>query len=254
MEFIKQCKGIDANKIKINEYDLFYSSKKYDGIYLQIQKVGNEVCFFTSSAMKFNCLFADSFLGIKEDFKIECEYFVRDGLLGSRAYADNEIKKVIKDNSFLLSGKLAIFDFIDFDLSFKDRIEKLNIFKELKNIFVVDFEIISFFEAKNRLKDCINSQEEGLFLKRENHFYIENKKSNDAIKLKNKFTADLKVIEIKKGYITLEDEQKRIVKNLPVGMMWEEINLNDIIEIEYEQILDTYQIPVFKCIRDDKVA
>jgi len=254
MKFIEQCKGIDADKSKVKDSDMFLASKKYDGVYVQIQKENDKVCFFTSSGKEFDCNFREYFLQFDFDFKIECEYFIGDGSLGLRFYADNELKKVVKDDKFLLTGSLAIFDFINFDMCFLDRLESLKRFKNTNSVFVVEFELISYIDAKNRLLECVKIKQEGLFLKRENHKYIEGKKSNDALKLKYKFTADLKVYSIKNGYISLIDSDGRIVNNLPVGMMTNYINVNDIVEIEYEQILETYQVPVFKCIRHDKVS
>lgn len=38
IEFTKQCKGTDADKLKISDNEVFWYGKKYDGVYIQIQK------------------------------------------------------------------------------------------------------------------------------------------------------------------------------------------------------------------------
>ena len=45
-KFIKQCKGLDVNKLKLNDNDLFHCGIKYDGVYVQIHKIEDSVHFF----------------------------------------------------------------------------------------------------------------------------------------------------------------------------------------------------------------
>jgi len=257
MTFIEQCKGIDANKINIKDEDIFLVSQKYDGIYIQIQKKDNEISFFTSSGKDFKCSVGNDFLALNldYDFIIEAEYILKDGLLGTRAYADNEIKKVIKDNNFKLNGTFMIHDIININKNFIDREKHFNVFQSYTNSFIPVKNVLMNFSDAKKLLDIFRSEnKEGLILKKENYIYKTGKRTNDIIKLKPKYTADLKVISIKDDYYTLEDDCGRIINNLRISGIAEYAKIGTIIEIEYEQLLNTYQIPVFKCIRFDKMV
>ena len=246
--FIKQCKGLDIDKVNILDDEIFYSSVKLDGIYIQVHKKNNIVSFFTSSGKKFLCNLDKEFLKFDFDFIVETEYICNGGKLGTRAIADNEIKKVVKDNSFLLSGKFKIFDVLNTQLTFKDRYYKYS--NKFGSMFCNN-ELISFKDAKEKLKDNYKNSMEGLFLKRDIHINIAGKRTKDAIKLKHKLTADLFCVGWKGDYIILKDDDNRVVNVLAKNLQ-KYININDVIEIEYEQIIKTYVNAKFKCIRHDK--
>ncbi len=94
--FIKQCKGIDADKAKIDDSELFYCSIKYDGVYVQIHKTGDTVDFFTSSGKKFYCSNGDDFKKLDFDFKIECEYICDAVNLAQLLKRIMRLKKLLK--------------------------------------------------------------------------------------------------------------------------------------------------------------
>jgi hypothetical protein len=71
--------------------------------------------------------------------------------------------------------------------------------------------------------------------------------------LKHKFTADLVCVGWDGIYLLLQDDNGLTAKVAASGMQ-EHIHEGDIVEIEYEQIIKTYNQAVFKCIRHDKMA
>lgn len=192
-------------------------------------------------------MWRDVFLGFDFDFKIETEYICDGGKLGTRFKADNEIKKVIKDSTFALTGKFKVFDVLINELMFCERLKELERF----GYMAVSYSKYTFGNIKEKLEKVSLNGDEGLFLKKDEHRNFAGKKVSNAIKLKKKFTADLEVIEIDGIYATLQDENGLIVKNLVVNM--DCIKIGDILEIEYEQIAKTYVVPVFKSIRYDKM-
>jgi len=250
-EFTKQCKGEDADKLKILDSELFYTSIKYDGVYIQMHKTGDLVQFFTSSGKEFSCVYAAEFAKLDFDFKIETEYICDGGKLGTRAKADNEIKKAVKDSSFQLTGEFMIFDALSGEY-YEDR---LGLFlKFLQNNFKVALgEEISFREAKEKLEEVAADGWEGLFLKKATHVQVAGKKSKDAVKLKKKYTADLVCVGWDGYYLLLQDDNGLTAKVAASGMQ-DYIKEGDIVEIEYEQIIKTYNQAVFKAIRHDKMC
>lgn len=255
MKFIKQCKGIDANKANIQDSEMFYSSIKYDGIYVQIHKLGDTVKFFTSSGKEFYCSHGEEFKKLDFDFKVEAEYCVDFGKLGTRFKADNEIKKAVKDSSFQLTGAFVIFDSLE-DTEFEKRLITIDKFSFSSEFYrCVNHSIVSYKEAKQKIEALSTFGWEGLFLIKASHIQVEGKKSRDAFKLKNKFTADLTIVSIDGIYLSLVDNENGLTAKVSVGKdVAEMVNIGDIIEIEYEQIVKTYNHPVFKQIRYDKMA
>ena len=96
--------------------------------------------------------------------------------------------------------------------------------------------------------------------------YHVGKRVNHSIKLKYRPTADLLCIDVEQGEgkytgmigsLVLQDMTGRVVK---VGSGLSDFDrtmlsghfINSIIEIEYEQIMDTYIQPTFIRVRDDK--
>lgn len=249
MKFIPQCKGTDADKLNISNSEMFYSSIKYDGVYIQIQKEGDKVSFFTSSGKEFSCVYAAEFLKLDFDFKIETEYICDGGKLGTRAKADNEIKKAVKDSTFPLTGKFMIFDSLESDVARIDRDFSFPKSKEFESVFNY---LMDFKEAKDLMSQNLKDGWEGLFLIKPSHMQA-GKKSKDAIKLKHKFTADLVCVGWDGYYLLLQDDDGLTAKVAARGME-DHIKEGDIVEIEYEQIIKTYNVAVFKGVRHDKMA
>lgn len=266
IEFIKQCKGLDADKLNIADDEMFYESLKYDGVYIQIQKHGDLVSFFTSSGKEFACRFSEYFRKFDFNFKIETEYICDGGKLGTRAKADNEIKKVVKNSSFELTGQFVVTDIIGIskDSMLRDMTsflfeERLLYFLKFTYFEIEDYmpfftatnSLISYSNAKKKLEVVADSGREGLFLKSPSHTILIGKKVKNAVKLKKKLTADLTCTGWDGIYLLLQDDDGLTAK-VPCSGMQDYISLGDVVEIEYEQIINTYNIPVFKRVRDDK--
>jgi DNA ligase-1 len=112
----------------------------------------------------------------------------------------------------------------------------------------------------------VNKGWEGMYLKHKTHTQRAGKRVNDAIKLKFRATADLLCVDMEPGEgkyegmigsLILRDSEGRLVS---VGSGLNDIDrqrpdmyfINKVIEIEYEQIIDTYIQPTFVRIREDK--
>ena len=252
-EFIKQCKGVDADKLNISDDEMFYCSIKYDGVYVQIHKTGDVVQFFTSGGKEFYCSYGEEFKKLDFDFKVETEYTVDGGKLGTRFKADQEIKQVVKDSSFQLTGQFMIFDSLEDNVPYIERRFEILLVKDFINS--VFKHTISYKEARELLQNVSADGWEGLFLVRPSHIQVAGKKSKDAIKLKKKFTADLVVTSIDGFYLSLIDEETGMTTKVSVGAdVANMVEIGHIVEIEYEQIVKTYNICVFKDIRFDKMS
>lgn len=250
-EFIKQCKGVDADKLKISDSEKLYVSVKYDGVYVQVHKTGDVVQFFTSSGKEFSCIYCAEFKKLDFDFKIETEYTVDGGKLGTRFKANQEIQKAVKDSSFELTGKFMIFDSLESGVA---RIYRDFTFPKVDEFESVFNYLMDFLEAKSLMKQNLKDGWEGFFLIKPSHIQ-EGKKSKDAVKLKHKFTADLIATGVDGLCVSLVDENG-VVAKVTVGsdvaaMVEPGVT---VVEIEYEQIIKSYNVAVFKDIRFDKMA
>jgi len=287
---IKQCKGKDLAKVPLSKLeDEFIGSIKYDGHYTQIHKTGTKVRFFTSGGKEFYIAhIARELLNLFNaniDFVLEAEYIAgTDGKLGNRGRAAKlttyrtNFEKGLGNDCTAGEDIFKVFDCISYsDKSSGDyMIENTPFTKRLeylKSIYlgshlqlVVFTSVFSLSELKKLAKDFVNDGYEGMYLKSPHHRYLPGKRVNDAIKLKLRPTADLLCIDIEEGEgkylgligsLVLKDSEERIVK-VGSGLTDEQrmYNSNDyigkVIEIEYEQILDTYIQPTFVRSREDK--
>lgn len=278
---IKQCKGKDldnVSKSKLLERG-WLSSIKYDGNYVQIHKHGNSVRFFTSGGKEFyHELVADSLVKNNPnlDFIIETEFIgSSQGKLGDRVkaaklttYRTNFEKGLANVGLDTNSDTFIVFDVIILNWTFEARHNWLvNIFKGSEQVRLASFEYVDKLElAKCKAKELVDLGYEGLFLKHINHVYQPGKRVNEAIKLKYRKTADLLCIGIEPGegkYIdmigslVLQDKEGRTVSvgsGLDDSMrgLPKDYFINKIVEIEYEQIIDTYIQPTFVRVREDK--
>jgi len=276
--FIKQCKGKDLNKVPSSKLeDIFISSTKYDGHYVQIHKSNGSIRFFTSGGKEFyHSKAANELLDNLPDYDVsfEAEFIAgTDGKLGNRGKAAKlttyrtNFEKGLSNGDIENEDTFKVFDLISCNREFKDRLIILKSMVFSEHIQLVEFsEPMRLFEIKLLSGTMIASGFEGLFLKSPTHLYKSGKRVNDAIKLKLRPTADLLCIGINPGEgkyegmigsLILKDSKGRTVS---VGAGLDD---NDraglhayytgrVIEIEYEQILDTYIQPTFKSIRVDK--
>lgn len=272
---IKQCKGKDFSKVPASKLKegLYLVSIKYDGNYVQIHKKDDEVAFYTSGGKEFYLNdIANELKNISGDFILEGEYIeTTDGKLGCRGSAAKlttyrtNFSKGITSN--IGDGKIIIFDIIDFELPAKDRAKELqNRFSGISNMPLVSHRLLSINNAIVYAKELANDGWEGVMAKHIDHMYVEGKRVNDNIKIKRRMTADLLCtgVSVGKGKyegligaLTLVDS-KGIEVDVGSGLtdqlrsMPYSFFVGKIIEIEYEQIIDTYIQPTFVAIRNDK--
>jgi ATP-dependent DNA ligase len=278
MNMIKQCKGKDINKIsksKLCTECEYFASIKYDGQYVQIHKIGNKVKFFTSGGKEFYLRdIAIDLIRFNQnvDFILEAEFIGESkGKLGDRTKCGiltTWRTEYTKGYTHLCSNnKFKVFDIIIEGIPFERRLNILKSLKLPKQLELVEYKSKKLQEAKRWLYDIIKHGYEGVYLKAKNHFYVPGKRLNTAIKLKKRPTADLRCVDILEGEgkyegligaLLLIDSEGRIV-SVGSGLQdWErqlpkKHFLGKIIEIEYEQILDTYIQPTYVRIREDKV-
>ena len=258
--FVKQCKGKDLHNISKNVYnendDLFYGSIKWDGVYIQVHKKDNIVSLFTSAGKSFSNKILKEDLGkIEGDFIIEGEYVVK-GYLGDRSIADAELKSMVKNPLFEPTGKLMVFDLLHNNSSgepFDVRILQLPKFNN-GIVESVHYAPTTIQEAKKHLVSICRFGYEGLFLKKGTHMQSEGKKSNLAIKLKELKTADLVVVGITNGYLSLVDSSGITAKVKISFDMLEDIHIGMVVEIAFDFIGKAYNQARFINIRFDKVV
>ena len=276
---IKQNKGKDLHKVpksKLSEGP-YYVSKKYDGHYIQIQKMGQDIEFTTSGGKPFYIKGLADYINIyyQEDFHIECEYnYDCEGLLGDRGksailttYRTNFEKDItVHGDSF--KDLFTVLDMLGTDMMFKSRLAKLTDMFYGADWFRVPTQTLcpSLEEAKEMADEWVKEGYEGAMLKTPNHLYMPGKRVNSIIKIKPRLTADLLCIDVKEGTgkyvgmigaLLLEDSEGRQV--------WAGSGLDDysrtmstdyfigtIYEIEYERIDETYIQPIIKYRRGDK--
>lgn len=275
---IEQSKGKERGQVTSSKLldNGWHYSIKYDGNYVQISKKGDEVRFFTSGGKEFFLPEVANELIVHNrdnDFIIEAEYIGDSfGKLGDRTKAAKlttyrtEYTKGIKSKAVEGKDKFKVFDLVDVWTPFSGRLKQL---KELK--FGSFCELVNY-SGELSLSE-INSEAfiklgfEGLFLKHSTHMYMPGKRQNTAIKDKGtRFTADLKCIDIIGG----EGKYQGIIGSLVlmdsngvtvnVGSGMSDFDrqkpydyyIGKIVEIKYEQILDTYIQPIFVCVREDK--
>jgi len=284
---IAQCKGKDISKVSKSKLleGGWYASIKYDGNYVQIHKKGNSITFFTSGGKEFYIEhIADELCNLNPnvDFIIECEYIANtSGKLGCRTSAAKlttyrtNYSKGLESGAFVGNDIFMVFDCIAYG---KDRalVNSDTFETRLQNLYDLDlgthceraFILNNKFSLdKIDAQPFINDGYEGLFLKHKDHVYLPGKRVNNAIKLKGRKTADLLCIGVEPGEgkyegmigsLILTDSSGRIVRvgsglddsdrNLAFDLVFK----NKVIEIEYEQIIDTYIQPTYIRVRDDK--
>lgn len=266
-------------------------STKYDGNRIFIVKKDNKISFFTSDWKQFsfpllkngsNELF-DKLLENSFDFVIEAEFNYKSlGKLGDRPLSAilttwrTNFNKGINYvyTSFLeLDISIEAFDILTLNngkpttnIPYIQRLANLNSLKKPSVIQVIKPARVLGFEAIDLAKVAVKAGWEGLVCVEPNSYYTIGKRGNHIVKLKYRKTADLLCIGYEKGEgkyqgvigaLVLKDTKGRIVN---VGSGLSDIDrsvspddyIGKIIEIEYEQIMDTYIQPTFVCVRNDK--
>lgn len=278
--FIPQCKGKDLDDVPKSklEYEAYFGSIKYDGNYIQIHKTGSSVRFYTSGNHEFyQTMLANELIqnNPELDFIIEAEFIAHtDGKLGDRTsaaklttYRTNFSKDLKNLDSLEANDNIKVFNVIQLDQPFTERYKWLtNIYKGGVHTRVVDFYIGDLDRMIELSKAKVNDGFEGFYIVCFNHKYLPGKRVNNAIKLKYRKTVDLLCIDIiggdgkytgQIGSLVLQDSKGRQVSvgsGLDDNLRRLSYNsfIGKIIEIEYEQLMDTYIQPTFVSIREDK--
>lgn len=263
---IPQCKGKDYQNLpKSLLYDHsaeeWSYATKYDGHYVQIHKIGNSVSFYTSNGKPFYLANIATYLieNNSTDFILECEYIAdTDGSLGSRTKCSTgtfraNYTKNIETNT---DHTFMVFNIVS------GSIQSLPTQLQL----VTWSPLTSLDNCKTSATKLITAGMEGCMAKHISHTYNPGKRVNTLVKLKHRPTADLLCV----GYTDGEGEfnggigslklidDNNIIVYVSSGLTMEqrflppETYINKIIEIQYEQIIDSYIQPVFIDVRTDK--
>jgi len=282
---IAQNKGKDIQKIPTSRLRdvLYYGSTKYDGNYIQIHKTGNTIKFFTSGNKEFYLKdLADELVYLNTDvnFKIELEFIGKtSGKLGSRGdcttttWRTNFVKGIEQncgENRFKLFRLISyntgdiIIDMQADEKTRWDYARRITLPKHIESVYKhkMTLRAAKIFAEKKRRAGW-----EGAMLVAVDSTYLPGKRVNDIIKIKPRPTADLLCIDYEVGEgkyygllgsLVCQDSKGRIVcvgsglTDQDRGMDFNTTYLDKVIEVEYEQILDTYIQPVFKGVRHDK--
>jgi len=272
-EFVKQCKGKDFDKVTAPKLDdRYYYSIKYDGNYVQIHKKGDEIKFFTSGGKEFYLIDIADYLiehNQGKDFIIEGEYIANTtGKMGNRGKCTCTTYRTLFNKglpAYAKTAKIMAFDFISSLGNYVLRRTELELLDLGPNIQTVELMGILDLETikSTMLPMYIRDGWEGLMLVSPNHIYNEGKRQNTSIKLKDRKTADLKCVDIIMGEgkysgmigsLVLVDKNRRVVS---VGSGLNDYDrakdpnefIGKIVEIGYEQILDTYIQPTYRGVK-----
>lgn len=271
----------EVDKFDKNQYLV---STKYDGNQIFIVKKDKAVRYFTSDWKEFNIPhLSDQLLSNESDFILIGEFMYGcEGKLGDRGksavittWRTNFVKG--KENMYdPAKVNIRVFDCLLFDNNglFCDnykaeyRLVIASLLSLPENIKVVSRFLMSGAEAKVKAKRLVAQGWEGVMCIDPHSAYSFNKRVNYAVKLKYRKTADLLCIDYIDGEgkyhnmigsLILKDKAGRIVavgSGLDDASRQKDIScyLNKVIEIEYEQIIDTYIQPTFIQVREDKQA
>ena len=282
----KPQKGKAFDKLSNKTLDVFPTneylvSTKYDGNQIFIVKEGLSVRFFTSNWKEFYLKAVSEDLRQKlpnEDFTLIGEFMHSClGKLGDRrksailtTYRTNFNKSMSNNERLENLSNIRVFDFLSKKtqfLTYEERLVKAdNILQNLKHIRLISVIKLSGTEALKYTKGITKLGWEGTMCVEPDSLYYIGKRVNHSIKLKPRPTVDLLCIGTELGTgkyksmiggLNLIDSYGREV-SVGSGLSDDlrqkkpEAFIGKTIEIEYEQIMDTYIQPTFICIRYDK--
>lgn len=270
--------------------DIFAVSTKYDGNQIFIVKRNNKVTWFTSDNKQFDIPgLGTELLHNKSDFILVAEFMYNcEGKLGDRKYS--AILTTLRTcwNKLIanpLSFKeelcnIKVFDclpyqnsdlcsFVQYDLPYENRLEVASLLHYPEQISKITYKTFTGDQAKKYSKNLVNLGWEGVMCIDPKSKYQAGKRVNYSVKLKYRKTADLLCIDVVAGELgskyeysigalVLQDSEGRVVS---VGSGLDDKDrkprladyyIGKIIEIEYEQIMDTYIQPVYVQVRLDK--
>jgi len=261
----------------------YLQSIKYDGNQIFIVKIGKVVNFYTSDWKPFHLeVVASELKDELTDFMLVGEFMHGcKGKLGDRrksailtTYRTNFAKGIANTGIGQMDTNIMVFDALEIkqealitNIPYYRRVEYATSLTEgLKYLSPVVTQEVFGHQTIELSRAIINRGWEGTMLvEADSHYHI-GKRVNHSIKLKSRPTADLECIGIELGEgkyegmigsLTLRDSEGRIV-NVGSGLddrdrqYNEDYFISKIIEIEYEQIMETYIQPTYIRIRDDK--
>lgn len=278
----KDFKNLPKKTLEVFDDTAYLVSTKFDGNQIFIVKEGRTIRMFTSDWKEFNIqLLAMELRELPEDFMLIGEFLYNsDGKLGSRAKSAilttfrTNFSKGKPNGASEAGSQLAVFDclmIINGNLVTNVRQDErlCNANTLLLDCFlsqVVHVEKMTGKEAKVYTKEFVKHGWEGTMLSQPHEHYQVGKRVNHCIKLKERVTADLECIGIVEGEgkyeglvgsLTLKDSEGRVC-NAGSGLSDKDRTRTDlvgkIVEINYEQIQDTYIQPTIVFIREDKHA
>lgn len=270
--------------------DIFAVSTKYDGNQISIVKRNNKVTWFTSDWKQFDIPgLGTELLHNKSDFILVAEFMYNcEGKLGDRKKSailttlrtcwNKSIANPISFKEELCNIKVfdcipyvtsELCSFLQYDLVQENRLEVASLLFFPEQISKTKSKLMTGAEAKIYSKKLVNEGWEGVMCIDTKSKYQAGKRVNYSVKLKYRKTADLLCIDVVAGEIgskyensigalVLQDSEGRIVSvgsGLDDSDRHPELSdyyIGKIIEIEYEQIMDTYIQPVYVGIRRDK--
>lgn len=285
---IEPQKGKPLDKLPIKEAASFNNTKflvstKYDGNQIWITKRDNQVRYFTSDWKEFDIphLTQALLLNNRDDFILVGEFMYGcEGKLGDRrksailtTWRTNFAKGVVSSYD-QAKVNIKVFDCIVFDhnglmetnFKAKDRLIIARLLNLPAGISVVNTSEMTGAEAILKAKRLVHQGWEGVMCIGPDTIYQIGKRVNYAVKIKFRKTADLLCIDVEEGQgkcngigaLVLQDSQGRIVR-VGSGLDYSGSTrdgkfIGKVVEIEYEQIMDTYIQPTFIAIRHDKCA
>jgi len=274
---IKQMKGKDSTKLpaskRPSDTDVFYTSKKYDGNYVQIAiDIHDIVTFYTSGGKPFYLGdiaddFRATFKDVVKPIVIEAEYLYNClGKLGDRVHS----AKLTTYRTNLASGIstpgsdrdiFKVFNIIREGLSRDFSIKLLKSLTPTKSIHIVEHTLLPYTFAVEQASKWAEAGWEGAFLVAPHIYYKEGKRINEAIKIKARAELTAKVFAEEEGEGRLEGLIGALICHTPAGIKFsvgsglsdnERSQRGDyvdrLVEVEYEQLSATGVPlqPVFK--------
>lgn len=270
--------------------DIFAVSTKYDGNQIFIVKRNNKVTWFTSDMKQFDIPgLGIELLHNKSEFILVAEFMYNcEGKLGDRKKSailttlrtcwNKSIANPITFKEDLCNIKVfdcipythgELCSFLQYDLVQENRLDVASLLFFPPQISKTKSKVMTGAEATVYSKKLVNEGWEGVMCIDPKSRYQPGKRVNYSVKLKYRKTADLLCIDVLAGEsgskyetsigaLVLQDSEGRIVSvgsGLDDNDRRPELSdyyIGKIIEIEYEQIMDTYIQPVYVQVRLDK--
>lgn len=286
----KAVKDLPQSELKLVDKKEYICSKKYDGNRIFIVKHHSTIRCFTSDWKEFELplIGATSILSQlhknSNSFILESEFnYTSEGKLGDRRTSAilttfrTQFKKGCKVIDSRAEGKIQIkiFDYLEIEndelvtnVPYSARLENALMLILPKCMQVIRYSFCKGSEITRITNLQIAEGWEGCMFVEANSKYSIGKRVNYVIKSKVRPTADLLCIATEEGEVgskyegmigalLLRDSKNRTVS---VGSGLEDSHrllspgffIGKVIEMAYEQIMDTYIQPTFVCVREDK--